>query len=78
MSTLKPFGFVSIGPSPPSVVIKTMNDKQAQLITVIQYPYVMSINDIKLTLHSTFNIPRGEDDIGVGVKPMINFFKVFY
>ena len=43
------FGSVSIEASPPSVAIKTMKDKQAQLITVIQYPYVMSINDIKLT-----------------------------
>ena len=40
VSTLKPFGFVSIGPSPPSVVIKTMKAKQAHIMSVIQYPYV--------------------------------------
>ena len=40
VSTLKMFGSVSIGPSPPSVVIKTMKEKQAQIISVIQYPYV--------------------------------------
>ena len=64
MSTITTFGSVSIETSPPSVVIKTTKATQAQLMLVIQYPYVMS-NDINLTLPTTFNIPRGEDDISI-------------
>jgi hypothetical protein len=30
-------------------------------MSVIQHPSVKSINDIKLTLHTTFNIPNGKD-----------------
>ena len=55
MSTMTSFGSVSIETSPPSVVIKTMKSKQAQIMSVIQPPSVKSINDIKLTLHNTFN-----------------------
>ena len=40
LSTLKTFGFVFIGASPPSVVIKKMKAKQAQIMSVIQHPYV--------------------------------------
>jgi hypothetical protein len=40
LSTLKTFGPVFIGASPPSVVIKTMKAKQAQIMSVLQYPYV--------------------------------------
>jgi hypothetical protein len=60
MSTaaLTRFGSVSIETSPPSVVIKTTKDKQAQIMSVIQPPSVKSINDIKLTLHTTFDIPK--------------------
>ena len=54
MSTMTSFGSVSIETSPPSVVIKTMKSKQAQIMSVIQPPSVKSINDIKLTLHNTF------------------------
>ena len=61
MSTMTSFGFVSIETSPPSVVIKTMKAKQAQIMSVIQLPFVKSINDIKLTLHHTFDIPKGKD-----------------
>ena len=60
MSTKSSFGSVSIETSPPSVVIKTMKSKQAQIMSVIQPPSVKSINDIKLTLHNTFNIPKGK------------------
>ena len=58
MSTKSSFGSVSIETSPPSVVIKTMKSKQAQIMSVIQPPSVKSINDIKFTLHNTFNIPN--------------------
>jgi hypothetical protein len=30
-------------------------------MSVMQHPSVKSINDIKLTLHTTFNIPNGKD-----------------
>jgi DNA-binding beta-propeller fold protein YncE len=61
MSTMTSFGSVSIETSPPSVVIKTMKSKQAQIMSVIQAPSVKSINDIKLTLHNIFNIPKGNN-----------------
>ena len=35
-----------------------MKAKQAQIMSVIQPPSVKSINDIKFTLHNTFNIPN--------------------
>jgi DNA-binding beta-propeller fold protein YncE len=35
-----------------------MKAKQAQIMSVIQPPSVKSINDIKLTLHTTINIPK--------------------
>ena len=60
LSTITTFGSVSIETSPPSAVIKTTKDKQAQIMSVIQHPSVNSINDIKLTLHTTFNIPNGK------------------
>jgi hypothetical protein len=60
LSTITTFGSVSIETSPPSVVIKTTKDKQAQIMSVIQHPSVKSINDIKLTLHTTINIPKGK------------------
>jgi hypothetical protein len=37
-----------------------MKSKQAQIMSVIQPPSVKSINDIKLTLHNTFNGPKGK------------------
>ena len=40
LSTITRFGSVSIETSPPSVVIKTTKDKQAQIMTVIQHPSV--------------------------------------
>jgi hypothetical protein len=61
MSTMTSFGSVSIKTSPPSVVIQTMKSKQAQIMSVIQPSSVKSINDIKLTLHHTFDIPKGKD-----------------
>jgi hypothetical protein len=60
LSTITTFGSVSIETSPPSVVIKAIQDKQAQIMSVIQHPSVKSINDIKLTLHTTINIPKGK------------------
>jgi len=42
-----------------------MKDKQAQIMSVIQHPSVKSINDIKLTLHTKFNIPKGKDIIDI-------------
>jgi hypothetical protein len=60
MSTMTSFGSVSIETSPPSVVIKTMKAKQAQIMSVIIPPSVKSINDIKFTLHNIFNIPKGK------------------
>jgi DNA-binding beta-propeller fold protein YncE len=60
LSTITTFGSVSIETSPTSVVIKTTKDKQAQNMSVIQHPSVKSMNDIKLTLHTTFNIPNGK------------------
>jgi DNA-binding beta-propeller fold protein YncE len=58
LSTNTTFGSVSIETSPPSVVIKTTKAKQAQIMSVMQPPSVKSINDIKLTLHATFDIPK--------------------
>jgi hypothetical protein len=55
------FGSVSIETNPPSVVIKTMKAKQAQIMSVLQSPSVKSINDIKLTLHNTFDVPKGKN-----------------
>ncbi len=63
MSTMTSFGSVSIETSPPSVVIRGMKAKQAQIMSVIQQPSVKSINDIKLTLHNTFDIPKGKSYI---------------
>jgi hypothetical protein len=34
--------------------------EQAQIMSVIHPPSVKSINDIKLTLHTTFNILKGK------------------
>jgi DNA-binding beta-propeller fold protein YncE len=61
LSTMTSFGSVSIETRPPSVAINTMKSKQAQIMSVIQGPSVKSINDIKLTLHNTFNIPKGKN-----------------
>jgi DNA-binding beta-propeller fold protein YncE len=58
LSTITTLGSVSIETSPPSVAIKTTKAKQAQIMSVIQSPSVKSINDIKLTLHATFDIPK--------------------
>ena len=65
LSTITTFGSVSIETSPQSVVIKTMKANQAHIMHVIQHPSVKSINDIKLTLHSTFNIPKGKGNINI-------------
>jgi DNA-binding beta-propeller fold protein YncE len=65
MSTMTSFGSISIETSSPSVVIKTMKSKQAQIMSVIQPPSVKSINDIKLTLHNTFDIPKGNNIITI-------------
>ena len=56
MSTITTLGSVSIETSPPSVVIKTTTAEQAQIMSVTQHSSVKSINDIKLTLHTTFDI----------------------
>jgi hypothetical protein len=45
LSTLTTFGFVCIETGPPSVVIKKMKVKQAQIMYVVQHPSVKSIND---------------------------------
>jgi DNA-binding beta-propeller fold protein YncE len=58
LSTITTFGSVSIETSPQSVIIKTMKAKQAQIMSVIQPSSVKSINDIKLTLHTTFDIRK--------------------
>jgi hypothetical protein len=65
MSTMTSLGSVSIETRPPSVVIKTMKSKQAQIMSVIQPPSVKSINDIKLTLHNTFGILKGTNIITI-------------
>jgi hypothetical protein len=57
------FGSVSIETSPPSVVITTRKDKQAQIMSVIQHSPVKSINDIKLALPTIFDIPEGKGSI---------------
>ena len=63
MSTMSSFGSVSIETSPSSVVIKTMKSKTGkQIMSVIQPPSVKSINDIKFTLHHTFDIPKGKSN----------------
>ena len=65
LSTITTFGSVSIETSPPSVAIKTTKAKQAQIMSVIQHPSVKSINDIKLTLHTTFDIPKVKGNITI-------------
>jgi gas vesicle protein len=65
LSTMTTFGSVSIDRSPPSVAIKTMKAKQAQIMSVMQHPFVKSINDIRVTLHTIFNIPKGKGNIGL-------------
>jgi hypothetical protein len=65
LSTITTFGSVYIETSPPSVAIRTMKAEQAQIMSVIQHPSVKSINDIKLTLHTTFNIPKGKGNIAI-------------
>jgi hypothetical protein len=65
LSTITTFGSVSIETSPPSVAIKTMKAKQAQIMSVIQHPSVKSINDIKLTLHATFDISKVKGNITI-------------
>jgi hypothetical protein len=62
LSTITTFGSVSIERSPPGVVMQKMKDKQAQLMSAIQHPSGKSINVIKITLHTTFNIPNGNYD----------------
>ena len=62
MSTITTFGSISIETSPPGVAMQKMKDKQAQIMSAIQHPSVKSINDIKITLHTTFNIPNGNYD----------------
>jgi DNA-binding beta-propeller fold protein YncE len=42
-----------------------MKSKQAQIMSVIQPPSVKSINDIKLTLHTTFDILKGKNAINI-------------
>ena len=42
-----------------------MKAKQAQIMSVIQHPSSKSINDIKLTLYTTFNIPKGIFNTGI-------------
>jgi len=56
LSTITTLGSVSIETNPPSVVIKTTKAEQAQIMFVTQHPSVKSSNDIKLTLHTTFDI----------------------
>jgi len=63
VSTITMFGSVYLETSPPSIVITTMKAKQAQIMAAMQHPSVKSINDIKITLHATFNILEPEDDI---------------
>ena len=65
LSNITTFGSVYIETSPPSVVIGTMQAEQAQLMPVIQHPSVKSINDIKPTLHTTFNIRKGIFNTGI-------------
>jgi hypothetical protein len=43
LSTITTFGSVSIETSPPSVVIKTTKDNQAQIVSVMQHLTVKSI-----------------------------------
>jgi hypothetical protein len=62
LSIITTFGSVSIETSPPGVVIQQIKDKQAQIMSAIQHPSVKAINDIKTTLHTTFNIPNGNYD----------------
>jgi hypothetical protein len=40
-------------------------DNQAQIVSVMQHLTVKSINDIQLTLHTTFNITKGKDNIEI-------------
>ena len=65
LSTITGFGFVSMETSHPSVAIKTIQANKAQIMSIIQHPSVKSINDIKLSLHTTFNIPKGISNIAI-------------
>jgi hypothetical protein len=63
LSTITTFGSVYIETSPPSVVIKITKVKQAQIVSVTQHPSAKSLSDIKLTLPTTFNIPKRKGNI---------------
>jgi len=65
LSTKTTFGSVSIEPSLPSGVVKTTKAKQAPIMSVMQYPSVKSINDIKLTLHTKFDIKKRNGDMAI-------------
>jgi hypothetical protein len=66
LSTITTFGSVSIETSPPSVFIKAMKAKQQQIMSFIQPPSVVkSINDIKFTLHTTYNIPPRDSPVDI-------------
>ena len=65
LSTIRTFGSVSMETSLPSGVAKTTKAKQEQRMSVIQLPSVKSINDIKLTLHTKFDIKKRNGDMSI-------------
>jgi hypothetical protein len=58
MSTITSFGSVTIETGPQRAVLKTEKSKQAQILSVVEPPSLLSFNDIKLTLYLNIKIPK--------------------
>jgi hypothetical protein len=65
LSTITTLGSVSMETNAPTVVITTLKAKQAHIMSVMKYPSEKSINDITLTLHTAFDIPKRNGIINI-------------
>ena len=65
-STITTFASVAIEPGPQTVALKTEKCKQAQIMSVVEPPSLLSINDIKLTLYSNINIKKEISNTSTG------------
>jgi hypothetical protein len=66
MSTLTTFASVAIETGPQTAALKTEKSKQAQIMSVVEPPSLLSINDIKLTLYSNINIKKEISNTSTG------------
>ncbi|XP_063433818.1 uncharacterized protein LOC134715522 isoform X2 [Mytilus trossulus] len=58
LSTITTFGAISTKMTPPSIIISTEKEKEAQLMSV-QIAKPKSIDDINLLIKKTLNLPKG-------------------